>query len=144
MKRFLLDTGIAGHFMHRRLGVWERAHVEIARGNRVGIVLPVLAELRFGIEYSGAMPRNFQRLRSAVGRWILWPFDAAAAEEYGRLAAHLKRVGRPMQQNDIQIASIALVLGATVVTTDSDLSAVPGLNVENWAAAASPPASPTS
>jgi tRNA(fMet)-specific endonuclease VapC len=33
----------------------------------------------------------------------------------------------------VQIAAIALTLGnCTVVSTDSDLSAVPGLTVENW------------
>ncbi len=35
---------------------------------------------------------------------------------------------------NIQIAAIALCLGnCTVVSKDGDLSAVPGLNVENWA-----------
>jgi tRNA(fMet)-specific endonuclease VapC len=39
-----------------------------------------------------------------------------------------------MQAIDIQIAAIALSLGnCTVVTTDTDLSAVAGLSVENWA-----------
>jgi tRNA(fMet)-specific endonuclease VapC len=71
---------------------------------------------------------------------ICWPFDRNAAEEYGRLAADLKRMGRPMQQIDIQIAAIALSLGrCIVVSTDSDLTAVPGLTVENWAAEADPP-----
>ena len=42
-----------------------------------------------------------------------------------------------MQQIDIQIAAIALTLGnCTVVTTDSDLTVVPGLRTENWAAPA--------
>ena len=64
---------------------------------------------------------------------ILWPYDKPAAEIYGRLAAELRRLGRPMQQIDIQIAAVALNLGnCTVVTTDSDLSAVPGLTVESW------------
>jgi tRNA(fMet)-specific endonuclease VapC len=40
-----------------------------------------------------------------------------------------------MQQIDIMIAAIAISLGnCTVVTADTDLSAVPGLPVENWAA----------
>lgn len=53
-----------------------------------------------------------------------------AAEEFGRLAAELRRIGRPMQQ----IAAIALTLGnCAVVTTDTDLSAIPGLRTENWA-----------
>jgi tRNA(fMet)-specific endonuclease VapC len=39
-----------------------------------------------------------------------------------------------MQQIDMMVAAIAMTLGnCTVVTTDSDLSAVPGLSVENWA-----------
>ena len=39
-----------------------------------------------------------------------------------------------MQTIDIQIAAIARTLrNCTVVTTESDLSAVPGLTVENWA-----------
>jgi tRNA(fMet)-specific endonuclease VapC len=38
-----------------------------------------------------------------------------------------------MQQVDIQVAAIALTLGdCVVVSRDSDLSAVPGLTVENW------------
>jgi tRNA(fMet)-specific endonuclease VapC len=73
-----------------------------------------------------------------LATFILWPYDAAAAWEYGRLFAELRRIGRPMQQIDIQIAAIALTLGnCTVVTSDSDLAAVPGLSTEDWAA---PPA----
>jgi len=38
-----------------------------------------------------------------------------------------------MQQIDIQIGAIALTLGdCTVVTSDSDFAAVPGLAVEDW------------
>jgi tRNA(fMet)-specific endonuclease VapC len=39
-----------------------------------------------------------------------------------------------MQSIDIMVAAIALSLGkCTVVSSDNDLSAVPGLSVENWA-----------
>jgi tRNA(fMet)-specific endonuclease VapC len=38
-----------------------------------------------------------------------------------------------MQQSDIQIAAIALTLdNCTVVTKDSDLAAVPGIDVVDW------------
>ncbi len=45
MRRFILDTGIAGLYLDRQRGVFERAAAEVARGNRVGIAAPVLAEL---------------------------------------------------------------------------------------------------
>jgi len=38
-----------------------------------------------------------------------------------------------MQTVDMMLAAIALAVGnCTVITTDSDLSAVPGLDVKNW------------
>lgn len=52
----------------------------------------------------------------------------------GRLAAELRRAGGPMQQIDIQTASIAGVLGqCSVVSDDADVLVVPGLHVENGA-----------
>ena len=134
MRRFLLDTGIAGDFINRRRGVYERARHEVTRGNRVGIGIPVLAEIVYGIEQSTSRDRNMQRLRTTLPAWKVWPFDDKAAFEYGRLAAELKRIGRPMQQVDIMIAAITFSLGnCLVVTADTDLAAVPGLTVENWA-----------
>jgi tRNA(fMet)-specific endonuclease VapC len=74
-------------------------------------------------------------MKHALARLRVWPLEEKAAETYGRLYAELRRKGRPMQVTDLQIAAIALCLGnCTVVSKDSDLSAVPGLKVENWAA----------
>ena len=135
MRRFLLDTGIAGDYVDRRRGVFERAQREVAGGNRVGIGIPVLAGLAYGLELSTSRERNVQRLRSALHAWKVWPFDEKAAYEYGRLAAELRRIGRPMQQIDIMIAAIAISLGnCTVVSADSDVSAHLRLSVENWVA----------
>jgi len=135
MRRFLLDTGIAGDYIDHRRGVFEQARDEVVRGNRVGIGIPVLAELAYGIELSTSRDGNMQSLRTALHAWKVWPFDDKAAFEFGRLAAELRRIGRPMQQIDIMIAAIAISLGnCTVVSADSDLPAVPGLTVENWAA----------
>jgi tRNA(fMet)-specific endonuclease VapC len=134
MTRFILDTGIAGLYLDRKRGVFERAQAEIAKGNRVGIAAPVLAELSFRAEGSPQRERNLLRLRQALDVWKLWFADTQAAFEYGRLAFELKTVGRPIGQNDIWIAAIAITIGhATVVTMDTDLSAVPGLVVDNWA-----------
>ncbi|MBA4066478.1 MAG: PIN domain-containing protein [Isosphaera sp.] len=134
MTRYLLDTGIAGLYVSRRGLVYARARDESRRGNVVGICVPVLGELFFGAENSASRDRSLQELRVALPSLRVWPFTNDAAEEYGRVAAELRRIGRAMQQIDIQTAAIALTLGnCTVVTTDSDLAAVPGLRTEDWA-----------
>ena len=73
MKRFILDTGIAALHLDRKRGVFERAAAEVARGNRVGIAAPVLAELAFrgrqpaaGPEYPAA-PSGAGRVETLAG-----------------------------------------------------------------------------
>lgn len=133
MIRFLLDTGPAQQFINDRNGVRDRAELERRRGNRVGICMPVLGELWSGVECSQSRDLNLKKLQHGVSQLVNWPFDESSALEYGRIFALLKRMGRPMQQIDIQIAAIAMSLGnCVVVTTDSDMLAIPGLQTENW------------
>jgi tRNA(fMet)-specific endonuclease VapC len=135
MKRYLLDTNALSDFVNHRKGVDERVHSELKKRHVIGTGTPAYAELRYGIEYSQSRDRNLQQLKRFMKRLTFWPFDVKAAEEYGRLTAHMIRAGRPMQIPDLQIAAIALTIGnCTVVSSDTDLSAVPGLSVEDWSA----------
>lgn len=134
MRRYILDTGIAGLYLDRKLGVYDRAEAETAKGNRIGIAGPVLAELVFRAEGSPQRDRNILRIQQALNVWRLWFMDTEAAFEYARIAFELKKIGRAVGQNDIGIAAIALSMGNTsVVTMDGDFKAIPGLAVENWA-----------
>jgi tRNA(fMet)-specific endonuclease VapC len=134
MKRFLLDTGPAQQFINNQGEIRRRADIERQRGNKIGICFPVLGELWSGIEGSDTREDNLRRLRHNLSRLLIWPFDSAAAAEFGRIFIQLKRLARPIQQIDIQIAAIALTLGnCTVVTSDSDFSIIPNVAVENWA-----------
>lgn len=60
-----------------------------------------------------------------IGELRIWPFDVAAACGL--------TCGRPMQIIGFMIGAIALTMGnCTVVSSDSDLKAIPGLTLENW------------
>ena len=133
MRRYLLDTGAASDVINRRHGAYERAQSAFQQGHVIGLATPVLGELLAGIEASASREPNLVRLAHGIRRLRIWSFDKPAAEEFGRLSATLKRIGRPMQQIDVQIAATALSLGnCTVVTKDSDFAAVPALNVVDW------------
>jgi tRNA(fMet)-specific endonuclease VapC len=134
MKRhYLLDTGAVTDYLNKREPTLTRARTAIGRGARLGICPPVLGELYLGIELSDTPDRTRRLLTGAFRTLYLWPFDKAAAKQYGRIHAVLTRIGRPMQQVDMQVAAVAFALrNCVVVTKDSDLSAIPGLNVEDW------------
>ena len=113
----------------------ERLEAARKRGCRIGTCEPIVAELFYGLELSTTRESNQRQLSQALRQLLCWPLDRSASEVFGRLAADLRRSGRPMQTIDVMMAAIAFSLGdCTVVTTDSDLSAIQGLLVENWEA----------
>ncbi len=134
MRRYLLDTNAAADCIFRRRDVDERVKQACAAGHKIGIGIPVLGELLAGVESSASRARNLEIVERNVRLFRLWPYTPEVARVYGRLFAQLRRIGRPVGAIDLQIAAIALSLGnCTVVSTDTDLSAVPGLSVESWA-----------
>ena len=133
-KRYLLDCGPAFDVMFRRRGAYEHARDLRSKGAKIGIGLPTLGEVIAGVEGSSSREKSRLIVQRNVGEFVLWPFDKSAAYEFGRILAELRRRGRLMQHIDVMIAAIALTIGdCTVVTTDSDLDAIPGLKIENWA-----------
>lgn len=111
MKRYLLDTNAMADLINHRHAVADRAIERRNAGSKVGTCMPVVAELFFGIEASKTRDENRRRLVRSLKRIVCWPFDRAAAEEYGRIAAELKSIGRRIQQVDMMIAAIAKSLG---------------------------------
>jgi tRNA(fMet)-specific endonuclease VapC len=94
MRRYLLDTNMMGDFINHRREVDVRVDEARRRGDRIVTCMPVVGELFAGVEGSDSRDRNLQRLILALERIPAWPFDRAAAEEFGRLDAQLRRVGR--------------------------------------------------
>jgi tRNA(fMet)-specific endonuclease VapC len=135
MIRFLLDTGVCNDYSLKKNGIFEWAQSRRIAGDRIGIVLPVLTELFFGVYFSkleAGKARNIERIRNLKNQLLIWPFDGTAAEQCGILLADLRANGRLMSTNDVMIAAVAKTMNCTVVTYDSDFLAIADLSVERW------------
>ena len=110
MKKLPLDSGILSDEINRRRSIYDRVKEIASRRVRIGTCVPVVAESAFGIEASTSREQNTQRFQSALPSLVVWPFDQEAAFRYGRIAAELRRTGRPMQVVDIMVGAIALNL----------------------------------
>ena len=111
MRRFILDTGIAAMHLDRKRGVvFERAAADIARGNRVGIAAPLLAELAFRAEGSPQRERNILRLRQALDAWKLLENKSEAARPLFLLRNHrqLQNVVTVPQWGHLALAALAV------------------------------------
>jgi tRNA(fMet)-specific endonuclease VapC len=105
MKRYLLDTNAAADFIDREPKVVDRVDRARQQGARIGICVPVLAELHYGVENSATRDKNMQRLITGISRPRVWPFDQDAAAEFGRIFADLRRRGRIIGIVDMMTAS---------------------------------------
>jgi toxin FitB len=118
----LLDTNVISEIYRPSPNSLAIQWINAQPRNLLFLSTPVLAELRFGIEGLPAGKRKdrlgetLAGLQNELFRERILVFDAAAAAEYGRVAAKRQRAGRPIGQLDAMIASIAIVHGASLAT----------------------------
>ncbi len=133
---YLPDTnGWIGYLRRKHAALIRRFQSE--RASNVALCSIVMAELSYGAYHSPAafQAHNLALLAKLREEFVSLPFDDRAADEYGKLRAHLAASGAMIGPNDLMIASIALAHGLILVTHNvREFGWVPGLAVEDWQA----------
>lgn len=130
MPRFMLDTDTVSYALRGYGEVGVR--IRELHPSDVCMSALTLAELRYGADKKAS--RKLHRLIDAVVEAIEpIPFDFAAADAYGALAAVLESRGESIGVFDSLIAAHAMSLQMTLVTNNTKhFSRVSRLRVENW------------
>jgi tRNA(fMet)-specific endonuclease VapC len=131
----LLDTNSCVD--HLRRGPNSRVTVKLAAAPAGSVYLcsVVVGELFYGAFHSPLAHQagNLVLIGTLRRQLVSLPFDDRAAEEYGKIRAHLTSLGALIGPNDLMIAAIALANGLTLVTHNTaEFSRVPGLQLEDW------------
>ena len=132
---YLLDTNaVVALLRNRPAGVRERYREAEKSGDYLAVSSVVLFELWYGVEKSGRVRENTERLRVLLsGDLDLLDFDDEDARTAGRVRAALEKIGTPIGAYDLLIAGQALRRGLTVITANtSEFSRVTDLNWEDW------------
>jgi tRNA(fMet)-specific endonuclease VapC len=126
--RYLLDTNIVIALFANEAGVQQR----LAEADEVFIPSIVGGELYYGAYKSARVEENLARLDTFVASNTILPCDTATARQYGAIKNALRAKGRPIPENDIWIAAVALQYHLTLVARDGHFQEVDGLAVEQW------------
>jgi tRNA(fMet)-specific endonuclease VapC len=132
---YLLDTNaVVALLRNKPAAVRERFRQADKADDYLAVSSVVLFELWYGVEKSGRVQENTERLRILLsGDLDLLDFDDEDAQAAGRIRAALEKAGTPIGAYDLLIAGQALRRGLTVVTADtSEFSRVTGLSWEDW------------
>ena len=103
-------------------------------GERIVTTRVNLAELYVGIELFDDPEREYQRVRGILDYInAILEFDDLAAQSFGQITAHLRRIGRPAGDMDVLIAATALANGHCLVTRNpTHFANIPLLAVESY------------
>ena len=126
--KVLLDTNLVIALFAGEPEVLARLQQQSA----VFLSVPVLGELRYGAVASTRVEQNLRKLDQLAHAVPVLICDERTADFYARTKAGLRSKGRPIPENDVWIAAIALQHGLTLVTRDSHFEYVAGLNLELW------------
>jgi tRNA(fMet)-specific endonuclease VapC len=127
---YLVDTNIAIYASEGLEPVLEKF---IEHEGMILLSALSLAELQRGLyAHLGLTALRRERLETLLGVVSVLPFDARAAEAYGRIIMQIGR--RQSRDFDRLIAAHAVVSDSVLVTANvADFADVPGLTIENWA-----------
>ncbi|KYC37323.1 twitching motility protein PilT [Scytonema hofmannii PCC 7110] len=127
---YLLDTNICIALSNQNPQALAQFY---AKFNNSYIPTIVLAELYKGAYCSQKIEQNLQRLNEFSSRIIVVPFDKNASEEFGKIQAELRRIGRPTGEIDALIAAVARSRQDILVTNNiKHFENIPNLQLENW------------
>ena len=78
--------------------------------------------------------RNRRTLSNLMEKIAVWPQDWDVVRKYGEVAKIVSERGRVLSPVDITLVSFAMLMNATLLTTDLDFLALPEIRTENWRA----------
>ena len=125
---YLLDTNIVIALFAGEQSVLDH----LKEAHEVYIPSIVIGELYFGAQKSSQVHKNMKRIETFMASNIILACDAVTAFHYGNVKEQLRQTGRPIPENDIWIAAIALQYESILVSRDEHFLPVQGLTVESW------------
>ena len=123
--KILLDTNAYSALL--------RGHADVARrvrgAEQILLSTVVAGELLFGFRNGSRYEANRQEMDDFLASPFvsLLPVGLVTADRFGRIAAGLKRKGRPLPTNDIWIAAHAMESGAELLSFDRHFAEIDGL-----------------
>lgn len=126
--RFLLDTNLV-------IALYAKDAVTLFHlSNAAEVYVPsiVIGELFYGAYKSQRVADNLRRTEEFLSANQILSCDSETARIYGQVKNELKTKGRPIPENDIWIAAIALQHQLALVTRDAHFAAISNLFIETW------------
>lgn len=91
-----------------------------------------VGELYYGAYKSQRIEENRRNVAAFCANRVILKVDEDTADVYGQIKQGLRAKGRPIPDNDIWIAALAIQYDLTLITDDAHFGEVDSLNWRRW------------
>ena len=98
---------------------------------KVLISSTVLGELYYGAFKSARTEKNCATISQLLTNISVLNINKSTARFYGQIKNQLKKLGKPIPENDIWIAASAMQYDLTLVSNDAHFSSIYGLKIDS-------------
>jgi tRNA(fMet)-specific endonuclease VapC len=120
---YFLDTNIIVEFFRGN----SRVAIYLAENKRFVISTIVLGELEFGVQKAKKAAKNTKQLKDFMTGVQVINLDERTAILYGKIKTELRKLGKPIPDNDIWIAALAMQHNAVLITNDAHFKSIEAL-----------------
>jgi len=126
--RLLLDSNAVIAFLAND----AELRFKIVDADEVFISTTVLGELYYGAAKSSRVEENIAVVDRFARTCSVLVCTGRTAHTYGHLKAALKDKGKPIPENDLWIAAVAVENDLTLMTRDVHFESIDGLKFTSW------------
>jgi tRNA(fMet)-specific endonuclease VapC len=126
--KFLLDTNIVSALLKGEVIIADN----LDKAETAYIPIIVVGELYYGASFSSQVEKNTSELKKVTSRYQLLSLDEETTAVYGNIKTALRRKGKPIPENDIWIAAIAIQNDIPLVTRDNHFKEIENLSLVTW------------
>lgn len=129
--KYMLDTNMCIYAQKKNPNVLAKIHENFRDGLAISAI--TLAELEYGVQASVNPEKNTIALLKFLSIVDVLQFESAAALEYGKICADLRRKGTPIGNMDMLIAAHSKAENLIVVTHNTcEFERIEGLQLDDW------------
>jgi tRNA(fMet)-specific endonuclease VapC len=125
---YLLDTNVIIGLLAGEPAVLEN----LARAEHVFVRSIAIGELCFGARKSGRVQENLALIDEFAASSVVLGCDTDTARRYGEVKNSLRLRGRPIPENDLWIAAMAIQHELALATRDEHFDQIESLAVVPW------------
>lgn len=111
---YLVDTNAVSDALKAQQAISQL----IEQADDIYIPSIVLGELYFMAENSARREENYAQIAEFIENRVVLACDQATSLQYAKVRFQLKTIGRPIPENDLWIAALALQYQVTLLTRD--------------------------